>query len=256
MKKIDYREITRYCTMTLPEIEQLLDWSVHIDGLLLGGRFARSGPAKILAIAHVDFIGSGVVHKANRREIVCSALDDRLGVYLALNMEGITGIPLDVILTDGEESGQSTARYISDAHLEKYNWIVEFDRMNLEPVTYGFDCMVPHLESLFARVGFGSYTDIVELENKSPVGAYNHGIGYQRQHSENCSVKVADVRQSIANFVTVYERLGDTKIEHDPYIFIDDDDDLDTEYEQRLQGWSDPYDIPDDEPGYWSKYNY
>ena len=249
------RDVARYCQFSRRDILARLDYATEHNGLYLGFKRSPTGRARVAAVAHMDYLGSGKVHRCDRRRVVSSALDDRLGVWLALNLEALTGIPLDIIITDGEESGQSTARYVSPEYLDRYNWIVEFDRMGLAPVVYCYECMREPLLECFVSVGAGSYTDICEWGYDSRVGAYNHGIGYHDQHTERCSVKVADIRRSIDNFVAVYQRIGNRKIAHDPETWADPwkDDfyieelNFDREFEERLASWSDPWedDMPD-----------
>lgn len=227
--------IVAVCTASRSELVRSMDWSINDHGLYLAGKQSKQR-AKVLAIAHLDYLCSGRIHQCNARRIVSSALDDRLGVWFALNVERLLGISVDIIVTDGEETGQSTANLIDPDRLEKYNWIVEFDRMDLDPVVYGFDCMIDPLKQVFNQVGCGSYTDIVELEQTSPVGAYNHGIGYTRQHTESCHVEIADVRRSLENFAAVYAAIGSDRIEHDPIELLFEAN----AYEDRLDSWEDP----------------
>lgn len=237
-----HNEIALMCIKSREQLIAGMEWSIQTPhGLYLAGKRA-SAPAKVLAIAHIDYVRSGRVHYCGPDKIVSSALDDRLGVWLALNIERLTGIPLDVILTDGEESGQSTARYINIDTLDRYNWIVEFDRRGLLPVTYGYYAMDEPLISVLGNIAHGTYSDICELEDTSPIAAYNHGVGYRNEHTEKCAVTIADVEASIDNFVRIYDALSGTKIEHEPL--------FDT-FEDRLISWSDPWeDAPESEGWY------
>ncbi len=47
------------------------------------------------------------------------------------------GINVDVLLTTGEEMGQSSAAYF-DPGEKKYNWMFQFDRGGTDVVTYDY----------------------------------------------------------------------------------------------------------------------
>jgi hypothetical protein len=256
------REIAAVCQMSRAEIMEQMDHVYHLsEDLYLGFKSAKHGEAKILAVAHIDYIGTGKVYCASRKRVRSSALDDRLGVWFALNIERLTGIPVDIVLTDGEESGRSTADRVPDSYLNTYNWIVEFDREGLTPVYYGYSEMEDPLTEAFGSTTWGTYSDISEWETEITVGAYNHGVGYKLQHTEFCQVRITDVRRSLSNFVKMYDMWGDVIIEHDPdmvYQFREFNyEDIARQYGY---GWEDKYippvgtDLYAEELEEWEKY--
>jgi len=189
--KYEYRQGMKiYCEMARADFMPMCDWYVvrENDGGYLGFVGHPDGDAKVLAVAHLDYLQSGKVHRCNRKEIVSSALDDRAGAYIALELLDVYGIKADVLLTDCEESGGSTISMLGAGMLDKYNWIVELDRRGDDAVTYGYTELSPFL-SQFWDVKRGSCSDISKMEVISPVSAFNLGVGYYREHSEDCHLK-------------------------------------------------------------------
>jgi acetylornithine deacetylase/succinyl-diaminopimelate desuccinylase-like protein len=74
----------------------------------------RDNGASVLAVAHLDTVVRhqqrlcNFVETAGGEIVYSGALDDRLGAYVILDMLPKLGINVDVLLTVGEESGQST----------------------------------------------------------------------------------------------------------------------------------------------------
>lgn len=197
---------------------------LHIDR---GGR--------ILCVAHIDTVFDDVWDeivpvgdKSGRTfavrlqdTIICPTLDDRLGVYLALLFAEKHNE--DVLLTDNEEMCASTARIFAERNSslikERYNWIVEFDRRDVVPVTYGsfFNCddMILALKDTFTYVGHGTYTDICELQHLG-VGAFNLGIGYHDEHTERSYLVISEAVVSFTKLESFYDKHRDTRFRFDP----------------------------------------
>jgi hypothetical protein len=162
--------------------------------------------AKVLFVAHMDtvcrprFYG---VRKNTGPDIVhASGLDDRLGVYVINKLVQECGLKADVLITDLEETGQTTANY----HKAKdYNWIAEFDKAGSDVVTYGLACddWNNALISRFGDIGIGSYTDICTLE--STACAVNIGIGYERAHSKNSFFSISALEKQMEKFIAFYD---------------------------------------------------
>lgn len=104
-------------------------------------------------------------------------VDDRLGCALALGVSAWA----DVLWTDGEEQGRSTARYF-DAPRD-YNFIIGFDRRGTDVVTYQYQDLdwINALKTSF-NVGQGTFSDIAVMD-KLGVSAMNMGIGYYDEHT-------------------------------------------------------------------------
>lgn len=206
--------VAEYCQMSRSDFMPLCDWYVMRpeDGGYMGFKAHPSGGAKVLAIAHLDYLRSGKVHKCNRKTIISSALDDRVGAYIALNLLDEYGIKADVLLTDFEEQGDSTVKMIGAGLLQKYNWIVQLDRKGEDVVTYGFTEMKEYLEE-FWTVGHGSFSDISELENICPVSAFNMGVAYHQEHSEKCHLSWKVLARQMRRLRAFYDKYKDHKFE-------------------------------------------
>lgn len=209
----DLRVMAEYCRMSKLELVRRCDWHTHNanKGYLA---MKRTPGAKILAVAHIDFLASGVVHSVSKRRIVSSALDDRAGVYIVMDLLPKMGILADVLLTDNEEMGQSTIKDLGISMLEPYNWLVQFDRRNEGAVHYGYKEMAPLLEKHFPSVEFGAFSCIAAIEACSPVCAFNVGVGYSQEHSERCELSGKVLHRQMSRFLAFYTEMVDTKLPH------------------------------------------
>jgi hypothetical protein len=170
---------------------------------------------KILAVAHCDSVTCDTDHFFTKNGIVwCTRLDDRLGVFAILNVLPVLGIPVDILLTDGEETCNSTAKHFHIPELEgRYNWIVQFDRRGTDVVTYQFDEMDPHIKKHICDPGYGSYSDICELDWLG-CAAMNVGVGYHDEHTLGSHAKLWEFRSQMRKFKNFYENMKDTFVEH------------------------------------------
>jgi len=168
----------------------------------------------VLAVAHTDFVfGQGYRLKYQRRgqRVQCISLDDRLGVHVILDVLPQFGVLPDVLLTDDEEIGRSTAATFDPP--KDYNWVFSFDRRGLGAVVYDYKEMIGIARHYFGKVHDGLFSDISFLEHLQ-CGGLNIGTGYYNEHSMRCH---ADLRQTMAQvkrFVTMYQDLKDTWIPH------------------------------------------
>lgn len=179
----------------------------------------RNNGHKVLAVAHCDSVTCNSAHFAHdpaTNIVFCTRLDDRLGVFTILDVLPALGIPVDVLLTDGEESCQSTAEYFRPRH-HRYNWIVEFDRRGSGAATYSYAEMIPLVKRVFGRSGHhhGSYTDICELRHLR-VGALNVAVEYEGEHSISSRVDLAAYRKQIAKFTEFWRLFRRRRIVHNP----------------------------------------
>jgi hypothetical protein len=174
----------------------------------------RATGAPVLAVAHCDYRDCGSDHFfAQNGKVWSSRLDDRLGVYLILDVLPALGIHTDILLTDDEERGQSTAQYFApDSH--EYNWIFQFDRRGTDAVCYDYDCMEPHVKQHF-KVSQGSFSDISMLEHLR-VGGVNIGTAYYEEHSLGSYAIFAQIRQQVRKFCEFYHAFSGTHIPHVP----------------------------------------
>lgn len=209
--------IATWCRASKESIVAMCDWHVQRED---GGVLAFKGKegAKILVVAHMDYLRSGTVHELDAHHIVSSALDDRLGCCLAYNLEYYTGIKADVVFTDMEESGRTTLPLFGKKMLDKYNWIVEFDRRGEGAVRYQFSCMDDYIKKHFT-LHQGSFSDICKIYDYSPVGAFNMAVGYDGEHAETCNATTIRVCNQLIRFKRFYAEFGDTKIAHTPVVY-------------------------------------
>ena len=167
--------------------------------------------ASVLAVAHLDTV---VGHKQRTAtfidteagEVVHSgALDDRLGAYIILELLPRLGIDVDVLLTVGEESGQSTAEFFAPD--KSYDWMIEFDRGGTDVVMYQYDDDNTRaaVREVGARVGDGSFSDIAFLEHLGIKG-YNWGVGYQDYHSVRGHAYLDDTFMMVEYFVEFHRQ--------------------------------------------------
>jgi len=184
----------------------------------------RDNGADILAVAHLDTVQDdrrcSVVDTASGLLACSGALDDRLGVYVILDMLPKLGIVCDVLLTTDEEIGQSTASAFDTD--KQYNWIIQFDRGGTDVVMYDYETpqLCEMVESSGARVGEGSYSDICMLEHLGCVGL-NWGVGYNDYHSTRSHAWLDDTFRMIARFVKFYNANHETFIPHEPMVYDD-----------------------------------
>ena len=134
--------------------------------------------SKVLAVCHADvsplitayrdFVGYKSV--TGQSIVMSPALDDRLGIWLVMEM--LTDLQMDVLITTGEETGQSSAKKFEAPR--DYNWLVEFDRRGSDVVTYDFhnEEMLVEIEAAGFKMGLGSFSDICTMD-KLGVAAFN-----------------------------------------------------------------------------------
>jgi hypothetical protein len=189
---------------------------------------------RVLAVAHLDTVlrEDSQISKTltGNYEVWSPQLDDRLGAWVLLDVLPQFGLAgeYDILLTDLEEVGQSTAEHFKTN--KKYNWIFEFDRQGTDVVMYEYD--TPKHRELLTDAGFevgiGSFTDICYLEHLGCAG-FNFGVGYHGQHSKNCYAKLRDTLGMVAKFRRFFHEHKDTHLAWKPSdtvrhsIFSDDD---------------------------------
>lgn len=163
-----------------------------------GDMMFQDNNADILAVAHldtVDFNPKYKVDKSDPANVViknCPQLDDRLGAWVILHLlpHMFPQLRYDILLTDSEEIGESTAQYFETE--KQYNWMFEFDRNGVDSVTYGYGNPEWDAEmSQISQVGRGSFSDISYLDHLGCRGV-NVGVGYYNQHTSFCHANIAE----------------------------------------------------------------
>jgi len=181
-------------------------------------RWIENG-GKVLGVAHCDSVhcGKPTVFKNRGRYVRSTTLDDRLGVHILLDVLPQMGITTDVLLTDDEEIGQSTASDFAETigTDHPYNWIFSFDRKGSGSVVYDFTTMEPYAKHYFKKVHRGSFSDISYLESLH-VGAVNIGAGYHNEHTLNSFADLRETQKQVNRFANFYREQRETMIEHTP----------------------------------------
>jgi len=165
--------------------------------------------SNVLCVAHVDCCDLPHAFRRVRRPdkpdiIMSPQLDDRLGVYTVLR--ALYPLGMDILLTDDEETALSTAAYFIPPR--QYNWVVEFDRRGRDVVTYQYH--VPEVYGYF-DVGVGTYSDIVDMEHLG-VACFNVGIGFHKEHTEECYANPAEWEQQMEAFERFFDDFKDVPL--------------------------------------------
>lgn len=206
------RALRRWCNMSPTECFEKLGGKTHTRK---NGRHAfLSRGARVLAVAHVDTVCKSThfcdLTVDGKPAIVSSRLDDRLGVYIIVDLLPKLHINVDVLLTENEEVGASTAAdFLTD---KKYNWIVEFDRRGDDVVTYQYDWPNKTISNHF-NMGLGSYSDISDLDHLG-VNALNVGVGYHDEHSDLCYVVLPELFSQLCKFSAFYANNHDIRYKY------------------------------------------
>jgi hypothetical protein len=180
----------------------------------------KDNGSDILAVAHLDTVADADARRANfvnteAGPVVFSrALDDRLGAYTILELLPRLGLNFDVLLTVGEEMGQSTAAFFETT--KQYKWIIEFDRGGTDVVLYQYenDDMVSRVKASGARVGVGSYSDVSYMSHVGAKGI-NWGVGYRDYHGPRAHAYIDDYVAMIAYFLEFHRTNRGVALPHD-----------------------------------------
>jgi hypothetical protein len=178
-----------------------------------GNYVFRDRGERVLGVAHLDTVLPATYFALDGERVYCPTLDDRLGVYLLSDLLPSLGVKFDLLLTDGEERGCSTARWFVPPR--KYRWMFSFDRAGTDVVMYQYDS--PANRSLLHRAGFrvgvGSYSDIADLDFLNCAG-FNFGTGYHRQHKPDCSADLGETGRMVGGFVAFWRRHRNKQLPH------------------------------------------
>lgn len=178
--------------------------------------FFQDNGADILAVGHLDSVQPYTHFCDDKSVIFCPTLDDRLGVYIILDMLPKLGVNVDVLLCTDEEKGASTAALFTTK--KKYKWLVEFDRMGEDVALYQYDDDKGPWNTALQKAGFktarGSYSDIAYLENLG-VKAFNVGIGYKEYHTFTSHAFKDVMFRQIKRFLAFYEENRNIEYKHE-----------------------------------------
>ena len=196
---------------------------------------ATPDAGRVLAIAHIDTVLAEHWHKDAGSVFYSPALDDRIGLYTF--MWEFDGVVFDLLLTDDEEIGRSTAQWFEAQR--GYNWMVQFDRRGTDVVMYQYDTAAnrERLARAGAVVGLGTFSDIAYLDGLGVAG-FNWGTGYHQEHTRECHVVVTEYEWTLGWFREFYRLYGQERIEHNGEVDEADLGDYDywREYECEMCG--------------------
>jgi hypothetical protein len=161
--------------------------------------------SSILAVAHLDYVweSSFWFTRHDGDIVLCPRLDDRLGVYTILDFLPRLGVSLDILLTEDEEIGMTSAKFFQPS--KRYHWMVSFDRQGTDVVTYQYRWEKLHE---YFKIGVGSYSDIADMGHLGCKGT-NVGVGYHNEHTEYCYLSIREWHSQIAKFLIFYRDYKD-----------------------------------------------
>ena len=196
MIKNKIEQLVTTCNIPIEDFRSLGDVADTEHGQLV--YIDRGAP--VLAVAHLDWVGYQPAKITNKR-ITCEQLDDRLGAWMLLHYLPSIGFHnYDILLTDSEEVGNSTAQHFETN--KQYNWLFEFDRAGSDVVMYDYETreLGEMLGEYNWKTGLGSFSDISYLEHLN-CKAFNFGVGYHRQHSPQCYAEFSEVFANANRFI-------------------------------------------------------
>ena len=210
--KINFNQLRRRCLSRFEDFEGEL--RVGPNGRHL---FIDNG-GDVLAVAHLDTVQSSrhfIVDTIGSEKIVLNCqLDDRLGAYIILDHLPKLGLKYDVLLTEGEESGRSTAADFVPA--KDYNWMFSFDRNGTDVVMYQYEDepIIEVIEQEYGvAVGIGSFSDICFLGHLGIKG-FNWGCGYHDNHGRFSHAVVEETAYMMEAFQFFFANYQSVKLPH------------------------------------------
>jgi hypothetical protein len=212
---LNYKEMAKICRMKIKDFHAYGEKYTTKDGVF----YYKDNGADILAVAHLDsvlgFHHFQVLKLSTDTKIFCSSLDDRLGAYVILKYLSKLGLKYDMLLTEGEEKGASTAAWFNPPAGKKYKWMFSFDRRGTGAVTYQYRSMdlVNRLRDVGLSHDIGQFSDICFLEHLNCKGI-NFGVGYQDYHSIDAWASKKDLLSQISAFIRFYRNNANEELFH------------------------------------------
>lgn len=159
--------------------------------------------AKILLVAHIDTVQTPRLDTVNTG----AGFDDRLGVYLGHKLVHDRPDLFDLLLTDYEESGRSTAEYFTPNH--DYNVIIQLDREGDDFVDYGLASkeLCDALKACGLKEGLGSFTDICFMDHVK-TNKFNIGLGTRLGHSSHSMFDIKVFHEQVSRLMEFVELYG------------------------------------------------
>jgi hypothetical protein len=156
--------------------------------------------APVLLVAHMDTVISPRLDKVNTG----AGFDDRLGVFAATKLCSLFPQYFDLLLTDYEENGSSTAGNFVPKH--PYNLVVGLDREGTGFVDYGLasDSLQQTLNRYGLEEHLGSFSDICFLFNMN-CNMFNIGLGIYSSHSPQSGFVIHDFKEQMKKLLFFVE---------------------------------------------------
>ncbi len=177
--------------------------------------------AKVLGVAHLDTVckpKKKFFVDVKRNQVFTPTLDDRLGVTILLDiLPRVLGQnEFDVLLTEGEEMGLSTAAWFEPTR--DYNWMFSFDRTGVDAVHYQYNENQKWVKTLQTDLGGmklspGLFSDISVLDHLKCSGV-NIGCAYYKYHSPNAFANLWQTKSQVEKFCAFFHQHKDTHFEH------------------------------------------
>jgi hypothetical protein len=177
-----------------------------------GAYYFKDNGADVLAVAHLDSVQDTkhfhLIDVKNKWYVLNAQLDDRLGAYTILHLLPSLGLKYDILLTEGEEIGLSTAAHFQTE--KQYNWMFSFDRHGDDVVMYQYDSKFGRrkLKEADLRPAYGSFSDIAFLDHLHCMG-FNIGCGYDNEHSAWAIMNVEQYVDQTRKFIKFYNLFKD-----------------------------------------------
>jgi hypothetical protein len=208
---IDYEKFKESCFATWEEIAKLgQEFNPGTDKRYI---YIDNG-SDVLGVAHLDSVQTKDFHfyvlEIQEEVWVFNAqLDDRIGLYALLHLLPALGVTCDILLTDNEEIGRSTAQYFKTD--KKYKWMFQFDRRGEDVVhyQYGTKFLKKRLKRAgFDKIEYGMKSDIWYLDFLKCCG-FNVGVGYEGEHTVWAKANMDIFCRQVDRFVTFYNMFKD-----------------------------------------------
>jgi hypothetical protein len=183
-----------------------------------GSYFYKDNGGSVLAVAHLDSVQSSKrfvrarTTESNKLAYLSETVDDRLGAYVVIDLLPALGITdYDVLLTEGEEIGISTAMHFEPPSGKQYKWMFSFDREGIDVVMYQYDTKEQRtrVERVGGKVGIGSFSDICFLDDLKCCG-FNFGTGYYNNHSRDAYFVKHHLLNQVAMFLSFWRKYKNT----------------------------------------------
>lgn len=213
---MNIKKLKQYCRMPIKSFISFGESVNTPDGLLIKRIKADN---KILAIAHLDHVADNHQFKAHTAQggdkiVLNGSLDDRLGVYLICDYLPSLGLNYDILLTEGEEIGRSTALHFETT--KQYNWMFSFDRRGNDVVMYQYDNSESrdHLVKHGFSPALGSFSDIAFLDHLGCIG-FNFGTCYYNEHTKNHYANLTLLEKQVSKFAAFFQEFKGVPMPYD-----------------------------------------